>query len=527
MTQDQIVDALTVDFDPANTPFTLSVSPGVTPAVYPNSIHRQKDDFLFIGREGTEKCLFIVFLGASRSVAVKFGGDTILSGAADDAISVLRCPLNHHNATAIQQLFPFTRPALIGSQNSFGLGDRLGLANPAHLRAVAGTDIKPVLAQQSIRELTRIGRSPEDVMDAAVWAVFQEAYTGEFGADADHLKTINDIDFMIKAGFVMFTFDPGDYVVNEADFLPLEKLKVRAKELPWDELRDSFDACVDRYVNTTIRLSDEFILQPSRDDVLRALTKYGQVIAHTLKMYKHLENVCRDRPFEVELSVDETESVTQPFEHYLVANELTRLGVTLVSLAPRFVGYFEKGIDYRGDLGVFKEEFRKHLAIAKQMGGYKISLHSGSDKFSVYEVIGSLKTEGNFHVKTAGTSYLEALRTVARVEPGLFREILGFSRGVYHSEKATYHVSAHVDSVPHGGECDDENLMALFARNDARQVLHVAFGKVLTARVENGDFLFRDRIVNCLKANEDIHYAFLIEHIRKHITPLVDESLHG
>ncbi len=104
--------------------------------------------------------------------------------------------------------------------------------------------------------------------------------------------------------------------------------------------------------------------------------------------------------------------MTTPFEHWLVASELRRLGVEWVGLAPRFVGDFEKGIDYRGDLEVFRREYLKHLAIAEALGPYKISIHSGSDKFGVYRVIGEIG-KGGVHVKTAGTSYLEALRTVA------------------------------------------------------------------------------------------------------------------
>ena len=152
-------------------------------------------------------------------------------------------------------------------------------------------------------------------------------------------------------------------------------------------------------------------------------------------MYRHIKSTMGDRPFEVEVSVDETASVTTPFEHWLVATELRRLGVEWIGLAPRFVGDFEKGIDFRGDLDIFRAEYIKHLAIAEAVGPYKISIHSGSDKFSVYQVIGDIGA-GGVHVKTAGTSYLEALRTVAARDPVLFREILDFSRALYETSGA-------------------------------------------------------------------------------------------
>ena len=148
----------------------------------------------------------------------------------------------------------------------------------------------------------------------------------------------------------------------------------------------------------------------------RALVKYGNAIAHINNLNQHLITKYFDYDSEVEISVDETESVTTPFEHFFFVKELNRLGVKFISLAPRFIGDFEKGIDYKGDLDMFKKEYLKHLAITKYFGNYKISLHSGSDKFSVYKVIGSIK--GAFtHVKTAGTSYLEALKVMAIKEP--------------------------------------------------------------------------------------------------------------
>jgi hypothetical protein len=192
--------------------------------------------------------------------------------------------------------------------------------------------------------------------------------------------------------------------------------------------------------------------------------------------------------------------------------------VKFISLAPRFIGDFEKGIDYKGDLNLFKSEYQKHLAITKHFGNYKISLHSGSDKFSVYKVIGSLK-EAYTHVKTAGTSYLEALKVVAAKNPDLFREILNFSRNLYETEKKSYHVSADIKKVLAGKDYSNEQLITLFDSNDVRQVLHVTFGRVLTDKDQTGNYLFKDKILQCLIENEETHYEFLIKHFRKHLEP--------
>jgi hypothetical protein len=409
---------------------------------------------------------------------------------------------------------------LIGLENSFGLGDRLGLANPAHLRAIADTPWRAILAQQSIRELERTERTADEVLDAATWAVFQESYKQGFGADADHLKTTEHIDRMMQAGFTFFTFDPSAFVVNEAAKLPDGELSSRMSSLPWKILDDTADGMRSRYENETLRVTNDFEIHPTADEIRRALVKYGSVIAHTVTLYRHLESKYRGRPYEVELSVDETDSPTTPFEHFLVANELRRLGVKLVSLAPRFVGDFEKGIDFKGDLALFQREYVKHVKIAEALGPYKISIHSGSDKFSVYRAIGALHL-GHVHVKTAGTSYLEALRTIAAKVPELFGEILDFARGRYEADKATYHVSAQLVEVPSAKNCTMERFLGLFDDTNARQVLHVTFGSVLTCKDGAGKPVFKDRILRALEQHEDTHYEFLQRHFRRHIEPFL------
>lgn len=494
----------------------LTVNDALLIQLYPNSLIFEENVAYFMGKVEGEKYLWVLSDQSPSGPAEEFSG-TVASLADGDG-QLLRCSLNHHNATVLRARFEFTRPELLGLDDSFGYGDRLGIANPAHVRAALQSHFKAIFAQQSIRELQRTQRKPEEVMDAATWAVFQEGFRQGFGADADHLKTTADIDLMVAAGYTFFTIDPGEYVVNEADGLPIPALEKEVQTLPWEILNDQPESCISRYAKKRFRISSGFSIQPNSEQILRGLLKYGGVIAHTVKMYRYLKETYPDHPSEVELSVDETESVTSPFEHFLVASELKRLGVQLISLAPRFVGEFEKGIDYKGDIELFKTEYLKHIQIAEKLGPYKISLHSGSDKFGVYAAIGSLR-RGHVHVKTAGTSYLEALRTVAAAEPGLFREILDFSRGLYEQEKKTYHVSADLDKIRSAAEYSDPELLALFDENDTRQVLHVTFGKVLTEIDEEGQSLFKDRIMKCLAENEEAHYDFLFKHFMRHLAP--------
>ena len=484
-------------------------------AVYQNSVFKKDDNYLFITKTEKIKSLYVISPYKNDGVFNMFSGNLQSS---DRQVRIKKCKFEHQNAEIIRKIFPFANPVLIGLKNSFGFGDRIGLANPAHLRSqMESDDFAPVLAQQSIRELSRTTRKAEEVMDAAVWAVIQEGWTEGFGSDADHLKTTEDIDNMVKAGFTMFTFDPGDHVVNKADTMSILELEEYISDLKWDS-SSSTSKVLQKYPDKNITVNDSLTLSPSKEDSLRALVKYGKSILHINKLHSYLKVTYPEAKVEVEVSVDETESVTTPFEHFFMVNELKQLGVEFVSLAPRFVGDFEKGIDYKGDLEIFKEEYLKHIAIAEYFGNYKISLHSGSDKFSVYKVIGSLH-RGYTHVKTAGTSYLEALRVVASADEKLFREILDFARDNYENEKKTYHVSADLNKVQKSGIYSKEELADLLNQDDARQVLHVTFGLVLTIKDENGDYIFRTRIYNCLEINEELHYKYLVKHFRKHLDP--------
>src|SRR5699024_6187067 len=130
---------------------------------------------------------------------------------------VLTAPRSTANAKSRHSTFPALRPQLIGGhRTSVGTGDRTGLATPGQARAFAadGGDVMPVLAQQSIREMDRLGRSARAVMDDAVFGLLEAGWDRGFGADCDHIKTTEGIDRGLEAGFVMFTLDPGDLVAD-------------------------------------------------------------------------------------------------------------------------------------------------------------------------------------------------------------------------------------------------------------------------------------------------------------------------
>jgi hypothetical protein len=348
-------------------------------------------------------------------------------------------------------------------------------------------------------------------MDDATWGVFQEGWREGFGADADHLKTTADIDVCAAAGYTFYTIDPGEYVDNSANTAATVDLAQKVEALPWQVLDSS-------PVDLNVRLADKpvdlgkFSLTISRQELLRAAAKYGRAVAHTVSMYRHLVEVMGDRPFELEMSVDETETITSLAEHVYIVNELKRLGVQWVSLAPRYVGDFEKGVDYIGDLAEFEESFARHMAVSKAFGPYKLSLHSGSDKFSIYPI--AAKAAGDLvHLKTAGTSYLEALRAIAVLNPALFREIVAFARERYPTDRATYHVSAELEKAPDIAGWADGKLTELLDDFHAREVLHVTFGSVLHHPP------FRERFFDTLRGDEKTYYQILEVHFDKHLAP--------
>jgi len=373
--------------------------------------------------------------------------------------------------------------------------------------------------------MIRTARSPHEVLDDVSWAVFQEGYRGGFAADADHLKTEEDIDETFNAGFTMYTIDPSDYVDNEADEYSLNVLKNKFKKLPWDALDCREDDYYKEYLNKRFELSTldknhVLVFEFSEENLLRAAVKYSVAIAHTVKLKRHLEELFGERKFDLEMSIDETETPTSILEHFFIASELKRLNVKVQGLALRFVGAFEKAIDYIGNPEEFERSLRDHVLIARSCGPYKLSVHSGSDKFSIYPILGKLARD-LIHLKTAGTSYLEALRVIARNDPPLLREILNYSFNCFEKDRKAYHVSTDLSVIPNPSDIADEDLeRALLDENNSRQLLHITYGSILTAKSGDGEWLFRNRIKEILINNEEEYYQTVAAHIERHIEAL-------
>lgn len=420
------------------------------------------------------------------------------------------CDLTHENRLILNKHFDFTVPKAFGKNiATIGLGDRLGLASAGHIKAIEGKAIKPILCQQSIRELSLTERTYEDVLDSACYAVFQEGYKNGFGADGDHLKEEKHIEMALNLGFTMITLDCSEKIDNNIVNLSYDELANKYSQID-ESIRNYFE---EKYLDKTFILEDTVIFF-DKEKLMQNVLVYNLAIEFIDSIYRKYIKV-KENGVDFEISIDETSTPTAPHAHYFVAKELSDKGININSMAPRFCGEFQKGIDYIGSLGNFEDEFIIHSSIA-DFFGYKLSIHSGSDKFSVFPVIGRL-TKGRYHVKTAGTNWLEAVRVIAKVNPELYRKMHSYALEHFEEAKAYYHVTTDLSKIKSIEGLADSELVQYMDDNNARQLMHITYGILLTARLENDKLIFRDDIYKTLIDNEEKYEISLIKHIGKHL----------
>jgi hypothetical protein len=441
-------------------------------------------------------------IGGDRT---ELGGGTLVDGKADRG-----------NAAALRTLVPWLRPKLVGAATSAGVGDRLGIATPGHVAAFrANPGVVPVLAQQSARELARTGRSFQDVIDGATFGALAAGWRSGFGADADHLKSIADIDAGVAAGCTMFTADPIELVPNLPADAPEAAIAEAYSAVPWTDLEDDRAVFEDRYPEQLDL--DSGTLELPMLALRAAAARFGAAVVQVAAMYRHLAATLAPGAFEFEVAVDEIEYRTTPIDHVYLATELQRLRVSWVSFAPRFVGDFEKGIDYLGDRVAFAADVEVHAAIARRFGDYKLSVHSGSDKFSIYDDV-ALATRDRVHLKTSGTSYLVALQTIAAVDPELMRRLWRVALEAYTTARATYHVSATAQDAPSPDGASPTALAGLLTDPNTREILHVTYGAVLHSEAPGGRQL-GDDLRAAVWTHREAYWSNLAAHMGRHLRP--------
>ena len=291
---------------------------------------------------------------------------------------------------------------MILEKYTIGVGDRFAHQAAAQLQACLklaeqGIDVIPVW-NKSNREHNFIGSEPQSVYDAAEAAVMALDWDKGWHVDADHINMDTVDKYLGCSDF--FTIDVADFIGQTPEGDAVARFVEKHSELIGSVTIEGIDAPFDI----------------SREYVEEVAGKYLRAVAEAGMIYRHIESNKDD--FIAEVSMDETDAPQTPPELLIILAALSDEGVQLQTIAPKFTGRFNKGVDYVGDLPQFEKEFNDDLAvIAHAIAKYglpanlKLSVHSGSDKFSIYPIIGAAirRTGAGVHVKTAGTTWLEEL----------------------------------------------------------------------------------------------------------------------
>lgn len=294
--------------------------------------------------------------------------------------------------------------SLILEKYSFGMGDRFAHQAGAQLRACMqiigeGVEVTPVW-NKSHREHAIVGSSPNSVRTAADEAIRKLNWQGAFYIDADHIRPETVDAFVESSDF--YTLDVADAIGQPAETEQLNEFIDRHPEL----------------VGTTSIPGIDAPFVTTRSDIEKIAGKYLRAVKEASSLYRHIESAKGKGRFITEVSMDETDSPQTPVELLVILAAIADEGIPAQTIAPKFTGRFNKGVDYVGDVVQFEKEFNEDLAvIAYAVTKYdlpqnlKLSIHSGSDKFSIYEPIRkALKQTGaGIHVKTAGTTWLEEI----------------------------------------------------------------------------------------------------------------------
>lgn len=412
---------------------------------------------------------------------------------------------------------------MILEKYSFGIGDRFGHQGKAQLQAIinskkAGVNITPVW-NKSHREHTIIGTSPASVRKEADEAVRALKWKGSYRVDADHISLKNAGLFIDSSDF--FTLDVADFIgqtANEADVKTfVSKYKKYTGSL------------------TIAGIDEKFSITTKQIEAIAK--KFLLAVKEAGKIYRHIEEVKGTDNFITEVSMDETDLPQTPIEMFFILAAIADEGIPAQTIAPKFTGRFNKGVDYVGDVTQFEKEFNQDLAViafaVEKFGlpkNLKLSIHSGSDKFSLYKPINKALKKFNtgLHLKTAGTTWLEEIiglamaggsglaiaKQIYRQALARFDELCGPYKTVIDIDKEKlptpevvdlWSSAEYADALRHNQACNKYNA-------NFRQLLHVAY-KIAAEMGE--DYL------NALEKHEKVIAEQVAKNIyQRHIKPI-------
>ncbi len=286
---------------------------------------------------------------------------------------------------------------------SFGIGDRFSHQGKAQLEALMqaatelGIEVIPVW-NKSNREHNIVHSGPADVRAEADAAVKAMKYTGPYFVDADHINITTVDRFIDHSDF--FTLDVADFIGRRAADTDIEGF-VEGHRSWCGELQIP-------------GIGSKFVI--TEDYIREFASKFLFAVNEAAAIYSHIASKKGEDNFVTEVSMDEVDQPQKPLDLLFILKALADLKVPVQTIAPKFTGRFNKGVDYEGDLERFAKEFEEDILVIRYAvekyglpSGLKLSVHSGSDKFSIYPVIGKLIRKHNcgLHLKTAGTTWLE------------------------------------------------------------------------------------------------------------------------
>jgi len=406
---------------------------------------------------------------------------------------------------------------------SIGVGDRFAHQAKAQLRACQmlqeqGVEVSPVW-NKSNREHSFIGSEPASVKQAAQAAVEALGWKGGWHVDADHIgmKTVDR--YMDCADF---------YTIDVADFI--------GQETPGPIIDDFVKSHPELIVSVSIPGIEE-PLEITKEELARVANQYLLAVQEATNVYHYIVEKKEHDDFVAEVSMDETDNPQRPHELLIILAAMADEDIPVQTIAPKFTGRFNKGVDYVGDLEQFEKEFNDDLAvIAYAIEKYglpkdlKLSVHSGSDKFSLYPIIRkALQRAGaGVHLKTAGTTWLEEM--IGLSEAGgdglaLAKEIYAYALENVDDLCAPYATVIDIDrsQLPSAETVNGWNgeQLANALRHiqdhpdfnaNIRQLIHISFKVAAKAG---------DRYLNLLKSNEEIVGKNVTENIfDRHLKPL-------
>jgi hypothetical protein len=406
---------------------------------------------------------------------------------------------------------------------SIGVGDRFAHQAKAQLRACQmlqeqGVDVAPVW-NKSNREHSFIGSEPVSVQKAAKAAVEALGWKGSWHVDADHIgmKTVDR--YMDCADF---------YTIDVADFI--------GQETPGSIIEDFVKSHPELIGSISIPGIDE-PLEITKEELARVANQYLLAVQEATNVYHYIVEKKEHDDFVAEVSMDETDNPQRPHELLIILAAMADEDIPVQTIAPKFTGRFNKGVDYVGDLAQFEKEFNDDLAvIAYAIEKYglpedlKLSVHSGSDKFSLYPIIRKAlqRTGAGVHLKTAGTTWLEEM--IGLSEAGgdglaLAKEIYAYALENVDDLCAPYAAVIDIDrsQLPSAemvsGWSGEHLANALRHIQDhpefnanIRQLIHISFKVAAKAG---------DRYLSLLKSNEEIVGKNVTENIfDRHLKPL-------